>query len=340
MTAHRYRFQNPAVLGTVVEFSFEVIDGSDRAANDGARDGQAEVVADALFGEIDRLQTVFSAFDGSSELNRWRTGELPGSETSEEFAALMTHVLFWQRWSGGLFNPLTGELSAVWAEAERHGGEPNPDRLLALASAINEPRFEMVDGRPIRLGDCSRFNLNAMAKGWIVDRALALITDRHDDIDNLLVNAGGDLCHCGSGIARVGIENAQRPYDNEPPLVVVEIANEAIATSGAARRAFRVGGRRIGHVLDPRSGQPAEASASVSILAPSAMVADVVATPAGILSPAQALDLIDRAEETAGVAVAALIIDHDGTHHPSRRWRERFGSPSAARSTGAQSTGS
>ncbi len=328
MTANRYRYQNPAMLGTVVELSFEMSGVGDSARDDHAADGRAEMVADALFGEIGRLQAVFNAFDDESELCRWRSGVLPGAGTSDEFADLMGHVLFWQRWSGGLFNPLTGELSAVWAEAEREDRDPDPDRLSTIASSIAEPRFEMVEGRPVPTGDCSRFNLNAMAKGWIVDRAVASIGDRFDDIDNILVNAGGDLCHRGSGTVRVGIENPQRPYDNEPPLTVIEISNEAVATSGAARRAFRVGGRRVGHVLDPRSGQPAEVSASVSIVAPLAMVADVVATPAGILAAATALELVDGADETAGVAVAALIIDHDGTTHPSRRWRDRFGRPS------------
>lgn len=322
MTAHRYRYQNPAVLGTVVEFSFEVTGSGDRAGDD-----RAGTVADALFGEVDRLQAVFSAFDDGSELSRWRSGDLPAAEMSGEFADLMGHVLFWHRWSDGLFNPLTGELSAVWAEAEAEDRDPDPERLSAIASSISDPRFVMVDGRPVPTGDCSRLNLNAVAKGWIVDRALAAITDRFDDIDNLLVNAGGDLSHRGSGTARVGIENPQRPYDNEPPLTVIEISNEAVATSGATRRGFRVGARRIGHVLDPRSGQPAERSTSVSVVAPSAMVADVVATPAGILAPEAALELVDGAEATAGLAVAALIVDRNGTCHPSRRWRDRFGTP-------------
>ncbi len=324
MTANRHRYQNPAVLGTVVEFSL-----------DATGDEVADAVADKLFAEFDRLQAVFSAFDDGSELSRWRSGRLSGAETSDEFADLMGRVLFWQRWSGGLFNPLVGELSAVWADAEADGREPDPGRLSDIASAIAEPRFEMVDGRPEATGDCSRFNLNAMAKGWIVDRALAGVVEQlggeiDGEIDNLLVNAGGDLCHRGSGTARVGIENPRRPYDNEPPLTVVEIANEAVATSGATRRGFRVGDRRISHVLDPRTGQPAEVSASVSIVAPSAMVADVVATPAGILTPTEAIGLVEGAEATAGVAVAALIIDRDGDHHLSRRWRDRFGAPAGA----------
>lgn len=323
MSVHRHRYQNAAVLGTVVEFSFDVTGSGDCPG-----EGRAATVADALFGEIDRLQSVFSAFDDESELCRWRSGALAGADTSDEFADLMGHVLFWHRWSQGLFNPLIGELSAVWAEAELDDREPDRHRLRAIASSIAHPRFEMVHGRPVPTGDCSRFNLNAVAKGWIVDRALALTVERFGDIDNLLVNAGGDLCHRGSGTVRIGIEDPQRPYDNEPPLTVIEIANEAVATSGAARRAFRVGGRRVGHVLDPRSGQPAEVSASVSIVAPRAMVADVVATPAGILRPAAALEVVDEAEETAGVALAALIIDSDGTRHTSRRWRKRFGEPS------------
>lgn len=320
MTANRYRYQNPAVLGTVVDFSFDVVGP--------AADEVAERVGNFLLGTVERLQDVFSAFEPASELSRWRRGELTGEETSHEFASLMAEVLWWHRHSGGLFNPLSGELSALWAEAEIEGREPDPGRLLAVAESIVEPRFRMVDGHPEPTGDCSAFNVNAMAKGYIVDRAMTLTVERFagiDTIDDLLVNAGGDLCHRGRGMARVGIENPLRPYDNEPPLTIIEIANEAVATSGGGRRGYRIGDRRHSHVLDPRTGRPTEASASASIVAPSAMIADVAATPAGILPPAEAVDFLDQLDSTAGVVVAGLIVDCDGRRHTTRRWRDRFG---------------
>ncbi len=318
MTGRRYRYQNPALLGTVVDFSFEVGGVGDHDDDDVADRAGAHLLA-----EVVRLQAIFNVFDPDSQLSRWCRGEWVESESDGEFSQLMAQALRWQRLTGGLFNPLTGELSVLWAEAEVEGREPAPGRLAAMAGAIATPRFNFVDGHPQPDGDCSRFNLNAMAKGYIVDRALSATGARFGLLDNLLVNAGGDLCHRGSGRARVGIENPGRPYDNEPPLTVIEIGNEAVATSGATRRGFQVGDRRLGHVLDPRTGQTAEGSAQATIVAPSAMVADVVATSALILPSSEAVVFLD--DLAATTPLAGLIIDHDGGLHPTSRWRERFG---------------
>ena len=191
MTASRYRFQDPALLGTVVEFAFDMVgSGTDDNAADAAHDRVADHVAESLLGELRRLQSVFNAFDPDSELCRWRRRELAGTETSDEFADLMNEALRWQRWSAGLFNPLAGELSAEWAQAEASGRQPDPERLIELAAAIAAPRFEMIDDRPVPVTDCGRLNLNALAKGWIVDRASETIAYRFREIDNLLVNAG------------------------------------------------------------------------------------------------------------------------------------------------------
>ncbi len=319
MTADRYRYQNPSVLGTVVEFSFRV----SRSESPVDPDELADRAAGSLFDEIDRLQAVFSAFDPDSELSRWRRGDTDPADTSDEFAGLMGEALWWQRRTNGLFNPLAGVLTARWVEAASEGRRPDPDEMAALADTIAEPRFEIVDGRPIPCGDCSQLNLNAMAKGHIVDRSLTLVADRFPPLDDLLVNAGGDLCHRGRGRMKVGIENPLRPYDNEPPLVVIEIANEAVATSGAGRRGFDVGPHRVSHVLDPRTGMAADASASATVVAPSAGVADVVATPLAILEPAEAISVLDELAES--IPLAALIVGHDGDRHASRGWRGRFG---------------
>jgi len=320
----RYRFQRSNLLGTIVEVSFDV--GDDSGPSDRS-DEYADLVADWLFVEFDRLQAVFSAFDASSELSRWRSGGR--LEPSDELAALLRDARGWQQRTGGLLNPLAGELSDLWLEAEAAGREPDPDSLQAAAEAIAAPRFSILNGRPVPHADCSRLNLNAIAKGHIVDRVVATVARRFA-VDNLLINAGGDLCHHGSTSARIGIENPHRPFDNEPPLHVIEITNEAMAGSGPSRRGFVVGDRRFNHVLDPRTGRPATGSAGVSVVAGSALVADVVATASSILPPAEAVAFIDELDEVQDDprmdgTIAGLVIAHDQTQHPSRRWRERFG---------------
>ncbi len=129
-----------------------------------------------------------------------------------------------------------------------------------------------------------------------------------------MVNAGGDLRHSGDGGVTVGVEDPHEPYDNAPPLCRVHLSDAALATSGSAHRGFRIGDHRFGHVIDPRTGQPVAHTASASVIAPSAQIADAAATVAMVLTPAEALAFADAQ------GLAALVIAADGAVHRSARW--------------------
>lgn len=281
------------LVGTVVEVV--VTGGSEE---------QARTAADTIVTEMERLEQVFSAFRDDSELSFWKRDE--GGPVGPNLCAVMSAAVLWQERSGGLFNPLAGELSALWAAGEQAGRVPSDNELAAAVASIHEPRFEMRDGAPVRLGDCSKLNLNAIAKGYIVDRALAA-APQTDEVVSVLVSAGGDMAHRGDEPARIGIEHPLRPYDNEPPIAFVELCGAALATSGPARRGFRIAGERYSHVIDPRTGQPVDTHASISVIAPTAMEADALTTALGALTPQAAVEQLDERDDAG-----CLIIDPSG----------------------------
>lgn len=290
------------LIGTVVETRVD------------ATEPEARHLDDLMVAEMARLERVCSAYDHESELSRWRRGEL--ADPSDDFCAVMAAALAHQVASGGAFNPLSGVIGEAWRIAAERDGSPPDDAVLAeLAASIRAPRFTVGDdGRPVATGDCSTLNLNAFAKGWIVDRALELGWST-GLARSIVVNAGGDLAHRGEGAVRVGVENPLRPYDNEPPLMTVDLSNAGMATSGGARKGYRIGGRRYAHVIDPRTGRTVDHIASVTVIAPSAADADVLATVVGV----------------TGVArddVSALVIRPDGTQQETAAWRRvRSGHP-------------
>lgn len=298
-------FRHSGLLGTVIDIRLTA--------------GRlAEEIDRLVVAEIERLERVFSAFDPASEFSRWRSGD--SATASATFAELMDLALGWQRRSQGGFNPMSGALTARWKQAEAEDCLPTEQQMIEIADRIRAPRFEMVDGRPIAIADCSTMNLHAIAKGYIVDRSIDRASERLADRPGswISVNAGGDLAHRGDGSVRVGIENPHRPYDNEPPLVTVELANAAIATSGSARRGFRVQGKWYGHVFDPRSGWPVESIASISVIGPDAATADVVATAAGVLPTEQALAFVEGIDETE-----AMIVGNDRERSATSGWPVR-----------------
>jgi FAD:protein FMN transferase len=267
----------------------------------------------ALLAQIDRLELVFSAFRTNSEFDRWRQGPQTAS-VSSDLAQLLAMGLDWQHRSGGLFNPAVGVVSERWQRAERESVLPSDAELNELGASIVEPRYTVEGNVITKLGDCSRLNFNALAKGHVVDLATRHVVDRFSPT-MLLVNVGGDLVHHGEPAARVAIEDPKRAYDNAPPATYAHIANCGLATSGSARRGFTVNGEQFSHVIDPRTGHPVDSVASATVVASDAATADVLATVASVATPDAAVAFIDACPDAA-----CLIVDATGSVFTSNGW--------------------
>ena len=263
--------------------------------------------------EIDRLEPVFSVYDDASELCRWRNGD--DLEPSRDLVALLAITQRWFAAGGGAFNPSVRVLMDLWRKAATTGRAPTGAALRRASASIETLPFRVEGDTVHRIGDCRGIELNAIAKGYIVDRALTAMCG-DDGVVSAVVNLGGDLAHRGAGSLLVGIEDPRAPYDNAPPRVVVAIEGTAVATSGSARRGFHVGDRWFGHVLDPRTGSPVDHTLGASALAADAVTADVVATIAGVLDVHDALRFADSLGD-----VGVCLADRDGKLWRNAHWR-------------------
>ncbi len=309
------------VLGTVLELRIG---------------GSAQVAAAAeerVLATIDEFERRFTVHDPGSELCRWRAGEL--DRPSADLVAVLAQAERWHRASDGAFHPATAEVSARWRAAATEDLLPTDDELDQLAESLRRLPYEVVDGVLRRTGDSSSVDLNALAKGWIVDRAVAAAMSATGAFPaerprSVVVNAGGDLVHVGEGSVRVGIEDPRRPHDNAPPLDRVVLAGEALATSGTARRGVRIAGRWYGHVIDPRTARPTSERTrshrtvcSSSVIAGDAATADAVATVLSVLDPDEGLAFVASMSQVAAASggVACCIVTDDGEVHVDDRWR-------------------
>ena len=262
--------------------------------------------------EVRRLERVFSVYDAGSELCRWRSGD--DAAAGPELTALLERTGAWFRLGRGAFHPATALVTARWRRAEADGAPPADDELGELARSLRSLPFDVADGVVRRSGPCDHVDLNAVAKGCIVDLAV-LAGSAVPGVDAVTVNAGGDLLHRGAGSIVVGIEDPHRPYDNEAPLDRIRLSNAGVATSGSSRRGFRVGGTWYGHVLDPRTARPVDHVAAASAVATDAATADAAATVLGVLPVDEALEVV------AGWAgVECLIVDRARNRVESSGW--------------------
>ncbi len=255
------------MLGTRVDVAVTSLDAA-----------TAERTERAMLAAVERWEPVFSVFDAASDLWALRRS---GSTDVAELQAVVGLAREWAARTGGAFCPTMAPLMAAWDRAEARGRRPEEAELADAVADAQRMAVEHLD-------------LNALAKGWIADRALTSVREVGGWGDGVgaWLSVGGDLVHGGAGAVRVGVEDPMRPYDNVPPLATIEVANEAVATSGGGRRWWTIDGVRHSKVVDPRTGEPTHTMLSATVVASSAAVADVLATTALILGPDDAADLV------------------------------------------------
>ena len=189
--------------------------------------------------------------------------------------------------SDGLFNPAIGQLIKLWgfqSDDLPQGPPPSPEAIRALLE--QRPQMTDLETDGIRLRSTNpavQLDFGAFAKGYGVDRVIERLRDL--GFTDVMINAGGDLRAIGrhgDRDWRVGI----RHPDGEGVIASLEIAgDESVFTSGNYERHFEWEGRRYHHIIDPRTGYPADGLRSVTVLHDTGAVADAAATALFVAGP-------------------------------------------------------
>jgi thiamine biosynthesis lipoprotein len=149
-------------------------------------------------------------------------------------------------------------------------------------------------------------NLNSLGKGYALDRMAELLA-QHDIDDYLLHGGKSSVLARGNqpGSEGTGWRVAIRhPLRQSETLTEVVLRNQALSTSGAGTQFFIRRGRRYGHILDPRSGYPAEGLYSATALAPTAAEAEGLSTAFYVMGPERAGQFCAARPEIAALLVA------------------------------------
>lgn len=239
-----------------------------------------------------RVEETCNRFDPASELRRLsaRVGE-PVSASPLLFEAVRFALALAEE-TDGAFDPTVGaamesrgfDLDYRTRRPIGPGPGPRPDREATFRDVrVDERRKTLTLLRPLVL------DLGAVAKGLAIDLAARELEPQRD----FLIDAGGDLFLSGRNEQgrpwTVGLHHPRQPG---AVLETVEVSDVAVCTSGDYERiAPQPGGGH--HILDLRTGRPAEGIASVTVIAPSAMVADGLATAAFVLGPGPGIELLE-----------------------------------------------
>jgi hypothetical protein len=156
--------------------------------------------------------------------------------------------------------------------------------------------------------------LNSFAKSYIIQHA-ADAAMASSAIQAIVVNIGGDLVVSGDLKELVQISDPKADAENEAPVDQLLLSNKAVATSGNYRRGELINGHWYSHIVDPRTGQPAEEVISATVVAASATDAGALATAFNVLGSSESVRF---ASTIPGVEY--LIITRSGEHIASKGW--------------------
>ena len=324
------------VFGTQVDVS---IYGEDEAK---ARQAVASVMH-----EFQRLHDLLHAWK-PSELSALNVAFAHGKSkvVSSEVASMLQDAAKMSFQSGGLFNPAIGGLIQTWGfqaddfksvlpDEKKVGAlvkaNPQMSDIVFLPSAPIEQKAvslpphagKLEEGKGVLISSHNsavQIDLGGYAKGYALDRAAAIL--KQQGINNALINIGGNVLALGkhgSRAWRVGIQHPRKPG----PIATLELRDgEAIGTSGDYQRYFEINGKRYFHLIDPRSGYPADGTEAVTIL--------THGERAGLLSDGPSKPIFIAGTQGWRSAAKqmqiseAMLIDADGVVHLTAELRKRL----------------
>ncbi len=275
---------------------------------------QALTASEEALAELQRVEALLTTWKPGGELERVDTA--PAGKpvaVSDELARLLADVFAWTPRTDGAFDPTVLPLVRAWGL--RAGGRiPSADELAAARAATGIGRFRIdVPGRAVtRLTARAGIDEGAWGKGYGLDRAARVLAKA--GVRSALLDLGGQVC-------AVGYDTSEKPWrvpvadprDRQRTVAELGLVDRSASTSGDSERSRVVAGRRIGHIIDPKTGEPAPDVGSVTVIAPTGLVADVLSTAFFVLGPERGLALSDELRRR-GIEQEALFLVVSGDH--------------------------
>ena len=260
--------------------------------------------------EVKRIEELLSTFKTSSQANEIndQAGIKP-VKVDREVLQLISRANKISAITDGAFDITYGSIDkSLWNFDLKMTSLPDQETALKTVDLINyhhvlindEECTVMLKNKGMRIG------FGGIGKGYAADKAKQILQNL--SIKSGIVNAAGDLITWGeqlNGSAwTIGIAD---PEQSNRPFSSLNISNMAIATSGNYEKFVIIDGKRYSHTIDPKTGLPVSGIKSVSIICPSAELADALATPVVVMGVKVGLNLINQLKHVECV----IIDDHD-----------------------------
>lgn len=278
----------------------------------------------AAFRRILQLNTVCSDYDADSELSRLcaTAGTGQAVALSDDLFRVLTASQTLAERTDGAFDPTVGPLTRLWRRSRRSRQLPAPEVLEKARQAVGWKHLEIDPQRKTaqlkRPG--MQLDLGGIAVGFAIDEALKVL--KAEGIQSALIDGSGDIGVSDAPPGTAGWKIGVAPLDaDKSPSRYLLLKNRAVTTSGDAFQFVEIDGVRYSHIVDPRTGLGLTTHSSVTLIAPTCIVADSHATAVCVLGPDRGLEFVEK--QTPGAE--ALFVLGAGDGHPEPSIRETAG---------------
>jgi thiamine biosynthesis lipoprotein len=264
-SVHRFEFR---AMACACEISLGVQPEQDQAwAQDKAR---------LAIAEVQRIETKYSRYQATSLISQINAAAgLHPIELDTETLSLIDFADRMHEQSDGLFDITSGVYRQIWDFQKAQC--PTPEQIDALRPLVGWQQVQR-EGRQLFLPRPGmQIDFGGLGKEYAADRAALVL--RNLGVQNALINLGGDIASVGSKPdGQAWTAGVRHPRNAQHIMATLNLFGQALATSGDYERYFELAGQRFCHIIDPFTGWPVQHFRSVSVVAPSCLLAGAVGT--------------------------------------------------------------
>ncbi len=281
--------------------------------------GNAKVVVDAMFDELERLNEIFNPYVESSELYKLNHSNGKWREVSPRLLNMIKYSLKFAKYTDDAFDPALGRVVVLWGF---NTDDPEKWRLPSpkeISNALKHSGYKNVeiDGNKVRLLNGAWIDLGAIAKGYAVD-VLLKMAKLNDPESTGYVDIGGDIGIIGPKYGnkpwKIGVRNPRG--DMNDSIAYVYLYKGTIATSGDYERFIIRNGKRYYHIFNPRTGYSPDNFEAITTISTSGILSDAFGTAAMVGG-------FDKTKKWAkDLGTAYLIVNEKGKVIKSDLWKD------------------
>ena len=285
-------------------------------------DYKMESIEKSIDSTLIQLNKQMSTWDPESEIskfNNWNSQE--PFAVSDDFLNVVKKSITISEDTGGLFDPTVFDLMSLWGFGPNpRSGFPDIEDVHRVLDHTGINQFDITDGVLVKNNKLCKLDLNAIAKGYGVDKIFNLLNQR--GFSNVFVEIGGEVKCSGKNIKNrnwsIGIEDPSVDGNYQKEIsAILSVANGAIATSGNYRNIVDLDGEILGHTINPQTGFPIQTDVlSVSVLSNSCMVSDAWATALMAMNHQTGYSTVESQSNIDAIWI--LFDNNDGKRYFSR----------------------